>query len=88
MNDMMPKLPEISFNKNGYTIRTDVLHLAKDLVEQEYKVKFAGWQMSATKDEKTGEIVTTVGMPEFPGLDKVLETAEKLYGFVNQTKTK
>jgi hypothetical protein len=44
--------------------------------------------MSATKDEKTGEIVTTVGMPEFPGLDKVLETAEKLYGFVTQTKTK
>jgi hypothetical protein len=23
-------------------------------------------------------------MPEFPGLEKVLETAEKMYGFVNQ----
>jgi len=23
-------------------------------------------------------------MPEFPGLDKVLETAEKMYAFVNQ----
>jgi hypothetical protein len=42
--------------------------------------------MSFTKrDEKTGQIVTTVGMPEFPGLDKVLETAEKMYAFVNQT---
>jgi hypothetical protein len=23
-------------------------------------------------------------MPEFPGLEKVLETAEKMYSFVNQ----
>jgi hypothetical protein len=28
-------------------------------------------------------------MPTFPGLDKVLETAEKMYSFVNQgTQTK
>jgi hypothetical protein len=24
-------------------------------------------------------------MPEFPGLEKILETAEKMYGFVNQS---
>jgi hypothetical protein len=29
-------------------------------------------------------LVTTVGMPNFPGLEKVLETAEKMYSFVNQ----
>jgi hypothetical protein len=39
--------------------------------------------MSVQKDEKTGQIVTRVDMPEFPGLDKVLETAEKMYSFVN-----
>jgi hypothetical protein len=39
--------------------------------------------MTAKRDEKTGQIVTTVDMPEFPGLDKVLETAEKMYAFVN-----
>jgi hypothetical protein len=39
--------------------------------------------MSAQRDEKTGQIVNTVTMPEFPGLDKVLETAEKMYAFVN-----
>jgi len=39
--------------------------------------------MTATRDEKTGQIVSTVKMPEFPGLDKVLETAEKMYAFVN-----
>jgi hypothetical protein len=79
----MPGLPEVKFNKNGYEIRTDILAMAKDLVAQEYHVKFQGWEMSAKRDEKTGQIVSTVAMPEFPGLDKVLETAEKMYGFVN-----
>ena len=78
-----PKLPEVKFNKNGYEIRTDILAMAKDLVQQDFQVKFQGWEMSAKRDEKTGQIVTTVGMPEFPGLDKVLETAEKMYAFVN-----
>lgn len=78
-----PKLPEVKFNKNGYEIRSDILAMAKQHVDSEFQVKFAGWQMSAAKDEKTGQIVTTVGMPEYPGMDKVLEAAEKFYGFVN-----
>ncbi len=78
-----PKLPEVKFNKNGYEIRTDILAMAKDIVQSEYSMKFQGWEMSAQRDEKTGQIVTQVGMPEFPGLDKVLETAEKMYAFVN-----
>jgi hypothetical protein len=83
MSTATPKLPEVKFNKNGYEIRTDILGMAKDLVQSEYSGKFAGWEMSATKDEKTGQIITRVGMPEFPGIDKVLETAEKMYAFVN-----
>ena len=78
-----PKLPEVKFNKNGYEIRTDILGMAKSLVQDDFHAKFAGWEMTATRDEKTGQIVTKVGMPEFPGLDKVLETAEKMYSFVN-----
>jgi hypothetical protein len=39
--------------------------------------------MTATRDEKTGQIVNTVGMPQFPGMEKVLEAAERMYGFVN-----
>ena len=88
MSDWTPKLPEVKFNKNGYEIRTDILAMAKDLVGQEYHTKFAGWELTAKRDEKTGQIVTTVGMPEFPGLDKVLEAAEKMYNFVNQTTKK
>lgn len=83
MSEFAPKLPEVKFNKNGYEIRTDILAMAKDQVNNEFQVKFAGWQMSAQKDEKTGQIVSTVTMPEYPGMDKVIEAAEKMYAFVN-----
>jgi hypothetical protein len=84
-----PKLPEVKFNKNGYELRTDILAMAKDMVQQDFQVKFAGWEITAVRDEKTGQIVNKVDMPEFPGLDKVLETAEKMYAFVNAgVKTK
>ena len=83
MSDFTPKLPEVKFNKNGYEIRADVLAMAKEHVEQEYKYKYAGWEISAKRDEKTGQLVSSVTMPEYPGMDKVLEAAEKFYGFVN-----
>lgn len=83
MSDLTPKLPEVKFSKNGYEIRADVLAMAKQHVEQEYHAKFAGWEVSAKRDPKTGELVSSVAMPEFPGLEKVLEAAEKFYGFVN-----
>ena len=79
----LPSMPEVKFNKNGYEIRTDILDMAKSLVSEEFHAKFHGWEMSTARDEKSGKLVTTVGMPEFPGLDKVLETAEKMYAFVN-----
>ena len=87
MTDYTPKLPEVKFNKNGYEIRTDILGMAKDIVMQDYQVKFAGWQMTASKDSK-GQIITEIKMPEFPGMDKILEAAEKMYGFVNQSTSK
>ena len=88
MSDYTPKLPEFKANKNGYEIRADILAMAKDMVQSEYSMKFHGWEISATKDEKTGQLVSTVAMPEFPGLDKVLEAAEKMYNFVNQPTRK
>ena len=83
-----PKMPEVKFNKNGYEIRTEVLDMAKGLITEEYHSKFAGWELSAKRDEKSGQVVTTVGMPEFPGLDKVIEAAEKMYAFVNAGSSK
>jgi hypothetical protein len=84
MSDFTPKLPEVKFNKNGYEIRTEILKEAKDLVAQDFQYKWNGWEQTVERDEKTGQIVTKVAVPEFPGLDKVLETAEKMYAFVNQ----
>lgn len=77
------KAPEVKFNKNGYEIRTEILEMAKDLVGQEFSYKWQGWEVSVQRDEKTGQVVNKVDMPDFPGLDKVLETAEKMYAFVN-----
>ena len=82
------KLPQVQFNKNGYEIRADILDMAKGLVSEEFHAKFHGWEMSVQKDEKTGQVVSKVDMPEFPGLDKVLEAAEKMYAFVNASATK
>jgi hypothetical protein len=87
MTDFTPKLPEVKFTKNGYELRTDILAMAKDLTMQDFQVKFQGWEMTSERDEKTGQIVSSVAMPAFPGLEKILETAEKMYGFVNQTNT-
>jgi hypothetical protein len=78
-----PKLPEVKFNKNGYEIRTEILGMAKAMAEFEYSAKFQGWEQTVERDEKTGQVVTKVAMPEVPGLDKVLETAQKMYDFVN-----
>jgi len=84
----MPKLPEVKFNKNGYEIRTEILDMAKGLVTEDFHSKFQGWEISAERDKKTGQVLTTVAMPEFPGLEKILETAEKMYAFVNQSSKK
>lgn len=79
-------LPEVKFNKSGYEIRTEILAMAKDMLQQDFQFKLQGWHLSSTRDEKTGELVSKVEMPQFPGLDKILETAEKMYGFVNTSK--
>lgn len=83
--DWAPKLPEVKFTKNGYEIRTEILKAAQDLMAMEFNYKWQGWEMSQERD-KEGRLVTKVGMPEFPGVDKVLETAQKMYDFVNQPK--
>jgi hypothetical protein len=80
--DWAPKLPEVKFNKSGYEIRTEILSMAKEMLGQEFHYKYMGWEASVERD-KDGKVVTKVEMPQFPGLDQVLETAEKMYNFVN-----
>ena len=79
-------MPKVTFNKNGYEIRTQVLDLAKQFTEFEYSQKWVGWEVSTKRDPETGQMSTKVGMPEVPGVDHVLETAEKFYDFINKNK--
>ena len=74
-------MPKITTNKNGYEIRTKVLEMAQNNIWNDYHAKFAGWSTLITKEDD--EVVTQVTMPEVPGVDAVLEAADKFYEFVN-----
>ena len=64
----------------------ELVKMAQGNVWNDYHVKFAGWEQTVKRDEETGEAVTTVTLPEVPGAEVVLETAEKFYAFINNTK--
>ena len=85
--DMMKAaMPKVQTNKNGYEIRTKVLEFAQNQAWQDYHAK---WGQFGTTVKKDGdEVVTEVTMPEVPGADQVLETAQKFYDFVGGNKTK
>jgi len=77
-------LPKVQFNKNGYEIRTQVLDMAKSFTEFEFSQKWMGFETSTKRDPETGQIISKVDAPEIPGVDKVLDTAEKFYDFINK----
>jgi len=77
--------PSVTVNKNGYELRTKILEFAQTNVWQDYHAKLGQFETSVTQDEETDEVVTTVSMPKVPGIDAVLETAEKFYAFVNNS---
>ena len=72
--------------KNGYEIRTKVLEMAKDQAQFDFNAQFSGWEQTVKRDPKTNEVVSTVTMPNVPGVDAVLEAAEKFYAFVSPSK--
>jgi len=79
-------MPTVKPNKNGYEIRTKVLEFAQLQAWQDYHAKLGAFETKVTKEND--EVVTTVTMPEVPGADAVLETAQKFYDFVSGTTTK
>lgn len=87
MTEMMKgAIPVIKANKNGYEIRTKVLEFAQNQVWQDFDAKWGAFQTSMKKEGN--EVVTTVAMPEVPGADKVIETAQKFYDFVSGNKSR
>jgi hypothetical protein len=81
-NQMKAFLPQVTVNKNGYEIRTQILELAKEVEFNDYNAKLGQFE---TKVERDGdEVVTTVTMPTVPGTEQILESAQKFYDFVNK----
>lgn len=80
-NMMKSAIPQVKTNKNGYEIRTKVLEFAQAQAWQDYHAKWGAWETTVKKDGD--EVVTEVTMPDVPGADTVLETAEKFYNFVS-----
>jgi len=84
MKSAMPQVHKTS--KNGFEIRTKVLEFAQNQAWQDYHAKLGAFQTSVVKEGD--EVVTTVEMPEVPGAEAVLETANKFYDFVSNNKAK
>ena len=78
--------PQVTVNKNGYEIRTKILELAQAHMWNDYHSKWGQFELTVKKDGD--EVVATTEFPTVPGADKVLETAQKFYDFVNQTGSK
>lgn len=74
-------MPTIKANKNGYELRTKVLEFAQNQTWNDYHAKWGQFETSITKEGN--EVVTKFEMPDVPGADQVLETAQKFYDFVS-----
>ena len=85
--DMMKAaMPTVKTNKNGYELRTKVLEFAQNQAWQDYHAKLGAFETTITKEGD--EIVTTVEMPQVPGAEQVVETANKFYEFVSGNANK
>jgi hypothetical protein len=71
--------------RNGYEIRTDILDMATNLVQFEHTTKMDIWNQTVQREDN-GRILDTGNIPLFSGIEQVLETAERLYSFVNNSK--
>ena len=81
MSDMMKNfVPVMKPNKNGYEIRTKVLEMAQTQMWQDYNAKWGAWETKVSKEGD--ELVTTVTMPDIPGVEEVVKAAERMYSFV------
>lgn len=79
-------VPQVTFNKNGYEIRAQVLEMAQQQLWNDYHAKFGAF--STTVSKEGDQVVTKVEMPAVPGVDQVIQAAEKFYAFVNQNTKK
>jgi hypothetical protein len=67
-------------SKNAYEIRSDLLGLAKSLVEFNYQVQVNNYEFSSKKDGD--EVVTDLSKHQQYQPDDIIETAKKFNDFV------
>jgi len=82
MKSLLPQVPVVTVNKNGYEIRTQLLELAKEVEFEDYHAKVGEFETKVAREGD--EVVTTVTMPVVPGTEQILESAQKFYDFVNK----
>jgi len=58
--------------------------MAKEFVQNDYHAKWGQFETSIQKEGD--ELVTKVEMPTVPGVEQIMDTAQKFYDFVNQKK--
>ena len=75
-------LPQMSFSKSGYEIRAHMLEMAQAQLWQDYHAKWGAFNLSVTKEG--ADYALRVDLPQVPGVEQVLEAAEKFYSFVNK----
>jgi hypothetical protein len=84
LNDAISaSIPKMSFNKNGYEIRTQVLEMANAHEWNDFHAKFGAWEQTTVRAEN-GEVISTTVLPEVPGVSAILDTAEQFYNFINK----
>ena len=74
----------MSEKSTGYQIRTDILHLAKTIVEEQTFAQIKLFEAKMNLLAKTPEELATLTPPSYT-VEDVLSAADKLYQFV-QTK--
>lgn len=82
METIMNDMKQFTKNKTGYEIRSDILAMAKDYVEQSYYEEIRRLTILNGTDD-TGKLLSGE-LPEMYDIDSILEIAEQMYTFVNQ----
>jgi hypothetical protein len=83
-NMIKSAMPEVKINKNGYEIRTQMLEIAQGQWWNDYHARWGQYELSINKEGD--KVRTKVEMPIVPGVDQILETAQKFYDFVNNKR--
>lgn len=82
---MKTAMPTVKANKNGFEIRTKILEFAQNQVWQDFHAKWG--QFETTMVKEGNEVVSKVAIPQVPGADEVVKTAQKFYDFVSNNGT-